>query len=81
MASDELVEMLPAGTMTMDDANAIIMAARAHWFPEDETATEESSASENESATEAEPGADTEADTGKAPATDAEDPDSAPSSQ
>ncbi len=81
LASDELVEMLPAGTMTMDDANAIIMAARAHWFPEDETATEESSASENESATEAEPGADTEADTGKAPATDAEDPDSAPSSQ
>jgi transcription termination/antitermination protein NusA len=79
LASDELVEMLPAGTMTMDDANTIIMAARAHWFPEDETATEDSSASENESATEADPGADTDADTGGAP-TAAEDPESAPSS-
>ena len=80
LASDELVEMLPAGTMTMDDANAIIMAARAHWFPEDETASEDSPASENQSASEAEPGADTEADTGGAPATDAEDPEPAPSS-
>ena len=85
LASDELTDretgFLRDFTLTEDEANSIIMAARAHWFPEDETATEESSASENESATEAEPGADTEADTGKAPATDAEDPDSAPSSQ
>lgn len=38
LASDELLEMLPAGTMNMAQANDVIMAARAHWFPEDEEA-------------------------------------------
>jgi len=35
LAGDELLEMLPAGTMSLDDANAVIMAARAHWFADD----------------------------------------------
>jgi N utilization substance protein A len=36
LASDELIEMLPTeAKVTQDEANAIIMAARAHWFAED----------------------------------------------
>jgi N utilization substance protein A len=35
LAGDELVEMLgPDAGIKEDQANAIIMAARAHWFPE-----------------------------------------------
>jgi transcription termination/antitermination protein NusA len=32
LASDELIEILGAGTMDETTANAVIMAARAHWF-------------------------------------------------
>ncbi|HET8728019.1 MAG TPA: transcription termination factor NusA, partial [Alphaproteobacteria bacterium] len=39
LASDELIEILGAGSMTEVRANEIIMAARAHWF-EDEPAAE-----------------------------------------
>ena len=35
LASDELMEIVP-GALSMDDANAIIMAARAHWFDDEE---------------------------------------------
>ena len=35
LAGDELLEILPAGTMTLDEANTVIMAARAHWFEDD----------------------------------------------
>jgi len=35
LAGDELIEMLPSGTLTPAKADEIIMAARAHWF-EDE---------------------------------------------
>ena len=45
LASDELIELLGASEMNMDEANAIIMAARAHWFddePSDEAAGETS---------------------------------------
>jgi len=39
LAGDELLELLPAGlVMNQNQANEIIMAARAHWFPEEETA-------------------------------------------
>ncbi len=39
LAGDELLELLPAGlSMSQNQANEIIMAARAHWFPEEETA-------------------------------------------
>jgi N utilization substance protein A len=34
LAGDELVEMLGADVIKEGQANAIIMAARAHWFPE-----------------------------------------------
>ena len=36
LASDELIEMLPGVEMTMEEANVIIMAARAHWFDDEE---------------------------------------------
>ena len=36
LASDELIEIVGKEEMTEDDANTIIMAARAHWFGEDE---------------------------------------------
>ena len=39
LAGDELLEIAPNGTLTEDRANEIIMAARAHWF-EDEDAPE-----------------------------------------
>ncbi len=41
LAGDELVEMLPAGSLTEDEANKVIMDARAHWF-EDEDGSEPS---------------------------------------
>jgi N utilization substance protein A len=34
LAADELIEALAPQKMDMDTANKIIMAARAHWFPE-----------------------------------------------
>ncbi|MSO74996.1 MAG: transcription termination/antitermination protein NusA [Alphaproteobacteria bacterium] len=34
LAGDELIEMLGPLAPSSDDANAIIMAARAHWFPD-----------------------------------------------
>jgi N utilization substance protein A len=39
LAGDELVEMLAPIPMTLDNANKIIMAARAHWFPDGENAS------------------------------------------
>ena len=44
LAGDELIEIVGAEQLTEDDANAIIMAARAHWFAEDDTAASEESA-------------------------------------
>jgi N utilization substance protein A len=35
LAGDELVEMLGEGTIDLEKANALIMAARAHWFDEE----------------------------------------------
>ena len=36
LAGDELLEISPASDMTLDRANEIIMAARAHWFEDEE---------------------------------------------
>jgi N utilization substance protein A len=36
LASDELIEILGAEAMDEETANAVIMAARAHWFGEEE---------------------------------------------
>ena len=35
LAGDELIEIVGTGNLSEDDANAVIMAARAHWFDED----------------------------------------------
>ena len=32
LAGDELIELLGKDSLTLDEANAVIMAARAHWF-------------------------------------------------
>ena len=36
LASDELIEMLPDAGLSIENANNIIMTARAHWFEDDE---------------------------------------------
>ena len=40
LASDELIELLPDAELSMEQANDIIMAARAHWFDDDEVVLE-----------------------------------------
>ena len=40
LATDELMEIAPAGTLNEIKANEIIMAARAHWFDDEEPAEE-----------------------------------------
>ncbi len=40
LSGDELLEYAPDGALTLDQANEIIMAARAHWF-EDEASGEQ----------------------------------------
>ena len=41
LAGDELIEdYLKGSYLSLDEANAIIMAARAHWFPDEEAAGE-----------------------------------------
>jgi len=40
LASDELIEMLGDLAPDAESANAIIMAARAHWFEDEEVAAE-----------------------------------------
>ena len=44
LASDELREVLGEDTLTPDEADKIIMAARAHWFEDEPAATEEQTA-------------------------------------
>src|SRR5579862_3619692 len=44
LAADELIEMMPANLkIEPDDANAIIMAARAHWFADEAAPAEAAS--------------------------------------
>lgn len=50
LAGDELVEILPDGSLTEEAANEIIMAARAHWFAEEDAAVAVSDPEEGESA-------------------------------
>ena len=70
LAGDELVEILGPIAPSLDGANAIIMAARAHWF-DDEPAAAEDGATED-GATE-----DGEAEDGEAPAAPAGEDESA----
>ena len=53
LASDELIDIVPNGALSVDAANEIIMAARAHWFSDEETAAD-AAESEAEEATPAE---------------------------
>ncbi|WP_431281865.1 transcription termination factor NusA [Humitalea sp. 24SJ18S-53] len=41
LASDELLEIVGEEALDEESANAVIMAARAHWFPDDENAMPE----------------------------------------
>ena len=41
LASDELRELLPDSDIDEDQANTIIMAARAHWFDDEDDASGE----------------------------------------
>jgi N utilization substance protein A len=40
LSGDELLELLPQGRLTEEQAQSIIMAARAHWFEDTDKATE-----------------------------------------
>ena len=46
LASDELREVFGEDALTADDADKIIMAARAHWFDDEPAAAEEDTAGE-----------------------------------
>ncbi|MBL4691184.1 MAG: transcription termination/antitermination protein NusA [Rhodospirillales bacterium] len=46
LAADELMEFAPAGTLNESQANDIIMAARAHWFEEEDKAAATAEAEE-----------------------------------
>jgi len=74
LASDELIDrdsgLLRDFGLTEDDANAMIMAARAHWFEDDE-APGEPAATTEEMATEAAAAEDAEAEAAKASEGDA----------
>ncbi len=54
LASDELLEMLPEAPLTEDEADAVIMAARAHWFEDDEGAPDSDAAAGSGAAADAE---------------------------
>jgi len=46
LASDELVEIVPSGTLSAEAADQVIMAARAHWFADEPAAQGEPPATE-----------------------------------
>ena len=46
LASDELVEIIGAEQMDEDTANQVIMAARAHWFDDEQPAEDAAVAEE-----------------------------------
>jgi N utilization substance protein A len=39
LSGDELLEIAPQGSLTLDRANGVIMTARAHWFEEEKLPT------------------------------------------
>ncbi|MBF0334696.1 MAG: transcription termination/antitermination protein NusA [Alphaproteobacteria bacterium] len=53
LASDELIEIVGKDALTEDQANAVIMAARAHWFEGDEAPAVEDEAGDQEDGAEA----------------------------
>ncbi|MCH7931946.1 MAG: transcription termination/antitermination protein NusA [Proteobacteria bacterium] len=84
LASDELLEMLPESALTGEGADAVIMAARAHWFDDDEDAAEGDAAPDAEDAAESDaaPDAEDAAEGDAAPdAEDAAESDAAPDAE
>lgn len=55
LASDELIEIMGIGKISMDDANAIIMEARAHWFDDEPEADGETAEGGDETTEDAKP--------------------------
>ncbi|MBC8268640.1 MAG: transcription termination/antitermination protein NusA [Rhodospirillaceae bacterium] len=54
LAGDELLELLPADvSMSQNQANEIIMAARAHWFPDEDLGASETAENEEAAADDA----------------------------
>ncbi|MBF0306521.1 MAG: transcription termination/antitermination protein NusA [Alphaproteobacteria bacterium] len=53
LASDELIEIVGKDALTEEQANAVIMAARAHWFEGDEAPAVEDEAGDPEDGAEA----------------------------
>jgi N utilization substance protein A len=53
LAADELIELLPDGGLSEEDAGQLIMAARAHWFGDEAAAAEDAEAAADEEAGEA----------------------------
>jgi transcription termination/antitermination protein NusA len=53
LAGDELIEMLPGFELAEEEANTIIMAARAHWFDDEEEPAAEEEAAEAEEGSDA----------------------------
>jgi N utilization substance protein A len=72
LATDELLELAPAGTLKESAANDIIMAARAHWFEDEDQAGEQADEQAGDQAEESdagvETGAETDRETGDKPA-------------
>ena len=61
LATDELQEITPNEKLSSDAANAIIMAARAHWFADEDAAKAEAEEAEGtEDATDEAPSGDVE---------------------
>jgi len=75
LAADELLEIAPTGSLSQERAEEIIMAARAHWFEdEDGTSADAEAPSEEEAATGSEASSDEEAATGSETSPEEEDP-------
>jgi N utilization substance protein A len=55
LASDELIDILGVGVLSMEQADAMIMAARAHWFEDEEVTEEAAQGDEAEKSAEEEP--------------------------
>ncbi|MFQ5938739.1 MAG: transcription termination factor NusA [Alphaproteobacteria bacterium] len=58
LASEELLELLEPGALTLEAADETIMAARAHWFADEESAPADDVGGQEEAAAEAPPAGD-----------------------
>jgi N utilization substance protein A len=79
LASDELIEMLGEQAPSQEEADAIIMAARAHWFDDEDAPAEEEAPVEE--AASADEGEAAPADEGEAASADAGESDVPPAQQ